>query len=62
MTVCTLRNMHDPDSESCNEIVEKMLLPFVLWQPVKDWYDLHEQLGERDAGKVSTPVTTFSRN
>ena len=45
--------MHDPDSESCDEIVEEVLLPLVLRQPVEDGDNLHQELGKADLNSMS---------
>ena len=51
--------MHDSDGEAGDEIVDEVLPPLVLGQPVADRHPLHEQLVEADVGEVSTPVPEF---
>ena len=50
----TLRHVHDPDCKSCDEIVEKVLLPLVLWQPVEDGDNLHQELCKADLNSIPT--------
>lgn len=49
--------MHDPDSESCDEIVEEVLLPLVLRQPVENGDNLHQELGEADLNGSSENIS-----
>jgi hypothetical protein len=42
----TLRHVHDSDGESCDEIIDEMLFPLVLRQPLADRHPLHQQLGK----------------
>ena len=51
--------MHDSDGEAGDEIVDEVLPPLVLGQPVADGDKLHEQLDEADVGEVLTPATEF---
>jgi len=49
--------VHDPDSESCDEIVEEVLLPLVLRQPVENGDNLHQELGEADLNGSSENIS-----
>ena len=46
LVLVTLRHVHDSDGESCDEIIDEMLFPLVLRQPLADRHPLHQQLGE----------------